>query len=151
MMIDLICHRSTGQDNQRRADDESGAFSLEDAANIASIGSSLVGVAEPLIEDAYNYFHGSSRRAVDESGALSLGDAANIASIGSSIVGVAEPIVKDIWDHFHGSRRALSADDLKRLSAMIRTRAEESGALSDRKSTRLNSSHSGESRMPSSA
>ena len=45
----------------------------------------------------------------------------------------------------------LGVDDVVRLGFVREMRLEEKNRLSDRKSTRLNSSHSGESRMPSSA
>ncbi len=65
--------------------DVSGAFSLEDAKNVASIGSSIVSAFHNIFgRDEFEQL--LARAAVDESGAFSLEDAKNIASIGSSIV-----------------------------------------------------------------
>ncbi len=65
--------------------DQSGALSLEDAKNIASIGSSMVSAIHNIFsrEELEQIL---ARADVDQSGAFSLEDAKNVASIGSSIV-----------------------------------------------------------------
>ena len=104
------CHYTTQRGNDamriRTRAEESGALSLEDGANIASIGSSIVGIAEPLVKDIYDHFHKSSRDVLardapaagtdDESGAISLSTIATIAS-------VAAPLVSGLIDHFTNS------------------------------------------------
>lgn len=122
--------RDTGA-NDALEPQSSGAFSLEDAAHVASIGSSLVSIGENLFGGKKNRRDWSSDsisaskraqygivtnperfpsilhlRDEAESGAFGLEDAAHVASIGSSLVSVAE--------NLFGGKKSQRADMLVR-------------------------------------
>ncbi|KIP01967.1 hypothetical protein PHLGIDRAFT_122900, partial [Phlebiopsis gigantea 11061_1 CR5-6] len=99
-------------------------------ANIASIGSSVVGVVEPLVKDIWNHFHHSReleellRRAeVDEqSGAIKLG---TVASIGSFVA----PLIGGIISHFTGGDKQQQQRDFEAALAARAFTSEETSAI----------------------